>query len=383
MVNVLVRFGELTLKSDRSRRRFLRILIRNIRDALESEGIKNYRIENLWSRLIIRLENLDEIPDSLTRVFGIKSLSPIIEHEFSTLSELVSIGESVFKEYVKGKTFAVRARRTGNHGFTSMDIAKELGARLYSYSNGVDLKNPDVEVFVEVRGNKAFFFMKSIECYGGLPIGTEGRVISLISGGLDSPVASWYMLKRGAEVHYLFLNLDGEEYLEKLLSVVKVLSRKWSYGYQPILYAIPGERIVEEVFKTREDYWNVILKRILYRLAEKMAYEFNAESIITGESLGQVSSQTLRNLLVSQEAVKIPINRPLFGMDKEEIISVARKIGTYDYSIQVKEYCALVPEKPVLRASLKVVHKEEEKIDFKVVDKAYEERRIYNLRALS
>jgi thiamine biosynthesis protein ThiI len=195
-------------------------------------------------------------------------------------------------------------------------------------------------------------------------------------------VASWYALKRGAEVYYLFLNLDGEEYLKNVLDVARVLADNWSYGYRPMMYVVPGKDIVIEILTTREDYWNVLLKRILYRLGEMLAKEVRADSLITGESLGQVSSQTLKNLRVSQEAVEIPVNRPLFGMDKEEIIRVAREIGTYDYSAKVWEYCALVPEKPTLNASLKVVLEEEAKMDMGIIQRAYSEKEVIDLRSL-
>ena len=189
-------------------------------------------------------------------------------------------------------------------------------------------------------------------------------------------------LRRGAKVHYLFLNLGGDEYLNSMLPVATVLARFWSYGYEPIMYVVPGREIVMEIMKCREDYWNIILKRIMYRLAEWMALEFGADTIITGESLGQVASQTMRNLLVSQEAIKVPVNRPLFGLDKQDIIDMAREIGTYEYSSKVKEYCALVPRKPILKASLDVVKREEEKMNMDVVAEAYKNKKVINLREL-
>ena len=379
-MDIVIRLGEITLKSSRSRRRFLKILFYNIKDALASEGIKNYKLFNLWSRILVKLPGVDEVPLALKRVFGITSLSPVYIYSFNTYNDILDKGEESFKDIVKDKVFAVRVRRIGSHSFRSIDVARDLGSRLYNYSKGVDLKNPEVEVFVEIRDEKCFFYTDIIGCYGGLPIRSEGKIISLFSGGFDSAIASWFALKRGAEVHYLFLNLDGEEYLNKSFKVVKVLADKWSYGYNPKFHVIPGKDIVSEIYVTREDYWNVILKRILYRLGEWLASEINADSLITGESLGQVSSQTIKNLRVSQQAINIPINRPLFGFDKEEIIRYAREIGTYEFSSLVKEYCALVPQKPILNASLKTVLEEEKKINFDVINKAYENRKTILLR---
>ncbi len=377
----MVRLGELTLKSDRSRRRFLRALIRNIGDALESEGYSDYNIRNMWSRVLIDVDT-DEVPMVLKRVFGIISFSPVIHSTYVSLDSIVEDGYKIFREMVAGRKFAVRVKRAGSHGFRSMDVARELGKRLLPVSSGVDLDNPDVEVYVEIRDKDVFYFNEVIEGYGGLPIGTEGVAVSLLSGGFDSAVASWMTLRRGAEVHYLFLNLAGEDYLSDVLKVAGVLAKRWSYGYEPVMYAVPGREIVMEIMRTREDYWNVLLKRVMYRLAERMANEIGAETVITGESLGQVASQTMRNLMVSQEAVGIPINRPLFGMDKQDIIDLAREIGTYEYSAKVKEYCALVPRRPVLRASLDVVLREESKMNMEVIDDAYENKKVINLRQI-
>lgn len=376
---ILVRFGELTLKSDKSRRRFLNRLISNIRDALKTVGVK-FKIENLWSRLIIEVDDLDKAIDVLKRVFGIHSLAIVYEYYFDGFKDIILKGVEIFKDRVSGKTFAVRARRVGIHNFTSLDIARELGAELYKFSRGVDLKNPEVEVRLEVRYDRVFYYDKLVPAYGGLPIGTQGVAVALVSGGFDSVVAAWYTLKRGAEVHYVFCNLDGEGYKRDVIEVIKIIADNWSFGYMPKLYVFDFTTVVDEIRKTRMDYWNVILKRMMYRVAEYIAEKLGAETIITGESLGQVSSQTLTNLLVSQDIVTIPINRPLFGFDKEEIMKIAREIGTYDYSAKIQEYCAVVPEKPILRASKKIVESEEAKIDFTLIDDSLKKFEVINLR---
>ncbi len=377
---ILVRFGELTLKSDRSRRRFLSRLINNIQDALNN-GKLNYKIENLWSRLLIEVDDIPRAVDILRRVFGIHSIAVVYEYYYDGFRDLIQKGVELYKDRVLGKTFAVRARRVGIHNFTSMDIARELGAELYKYSRGVDLKNPEVVVKLEVRYDRVFYYDILVNAYGGLPIGTQGVAVALVSGGFDSAIAAWYTLKRGAIVHYIFCNLDGEGYKMDVINVVKVLADNWSYGYKPKLYIIDFTKVVDEIKKTRMDYWNVILKRMMYRAAENFAKKLKAETIITGESLGQVSSQTLTNLMISQEVVSIPINRPLFGFDKEEIMNVARDIGTYDYSAKVQEYCAIIPKRPILRASRKVVESEEKKIDFSVLEKALANVEVIDLRS--
>ncbi|PCN50774.1 tRNA 4-thiouridine(8) synthase ThiI [Candidatus Geothermarchaeota archaeon ex4572_27] len=275
-LKILVRFGELTLKSDRSRRRFLRRLIQNIRDALNTLGYK-YEIENLWSRLLIDVYgDINDAVEALRRVFGIHSLAIVSDRYFDGLDDLVRLGVEEFKDAVRGRSFAVRVKRVGRHNFTSMDVARLLGSELLKYADRVDLTSPDVEVRLEIRDDRVFFYHGLVKAYGGLPIGTEGVAVALVSGGFDSAVAAWYALKRGAIVHYVFCNLDGEGYKMDVIKVLKVLSDK----------------------------------RMMYRAAERIAKKLRAGTIITGESLGQVSSQTMKNLFVSQRAVEMPINRP-------------------------------------------------------------------------
>lgn len=382
-MDIMLRLGELTLKSNRSRRRFLRRLINNVRDALDSNGFR-YAIENLWSRIIVRVLGGDEKRafDILRRVFGIHSLALIEIEEFRELGDIVKYGEELYRDVLRGRTFAIRARRTGRHAFRSMDIARDLGAALKKYSAGVDLSNPDITIYVEVRNRRVFFYTDIVDAYGGLPIGTEGRAVALVSGGFDSAVAAWYALRRGAEVHYVFCNLDGEAYKRDALRVIKVLADNWSYGYRPKVHIIDFDDVLREIRRTREDYWNILLKRMMYRAAEAVAEEIGADTIITGESLGQVSSQTMRNLRVSQLAIDLPVNRPLFGMDKEDIINISREIGTYNYSSKVQEYCAIVPEKPVLKASPETASEEEGKLDMEVLYRAIEDREVINIRGV-
>ena len=277
----------------------------------------------------------------------------------------------------------MRARRSGTHPFSSIDIERKLGAKLVSYGK-VDLTNPDVTAYVEVRGQMAYFFIDVIRGAGGLPIGSEGRLVVLISGGFDSAVAAWSMLKRGATLDYIFCNLGGCVHEAGVLKVVKILSDNWSYGSRPRIYIVDFREILREMQeKTPVEYWNVILKRLMYRVADTIARETNTEGIVTGEAVGQVSSQTLRNLRVAEVVTEFPLFRPLLSFDKSEIIQKSREIGTHDVSATVKEYCAVVPEHPVTKASLKKIEQAEKDIDFSKLDEAIGNRRVIDLRALS
>ncbi len=377
---IIVRLGEITVKGRKTRDRFERILINNIRDALREKGISG-EVRREWGRIYVYANK--EAIDALRRVFGIKSLSLAYEAEFKTFEELIDLGENFFREKIRGKIFAVDARRVGQHDFTSMDIERELGARLKIYSTGVNLESPEVTAFVEVRFNRAYFFTEMIPAYGGLPIGCEGRVICLFSGGFDSAVAAWYMLKRGTKVHYLLCNLGGEAYKLATLAVARVLATKWSYGYRPKMYIVDFSKILREIReKTKSSLLNVILKRFMYRAAEKIAGRINAEAIVTGESLGQVASQTLRNLYVSSKATKIQVFRPLIGFDKDEIIELSREIGTYSLSSLVKEYCGSFAEHPETHADLHEVEEEESKIDMGILDDTIEKAEVIDLKSL-
>ena len=382
-MDILIRLGELTLKSRRSRRRFMNRLIDNIRDALTSNGYKEYEIVNMWSRILVKVDGDDKIFNVLRRVFGIVGFMEVVTRDFDDLNDIVSMGVEIYRDIIRNKVFAVKAKREGKHSFRSIDVNRELGKALTPYAKGVDLKNPDIWVKLEIRGNKVFYYLREFKAYGGLPIGTDGRIISLVSGGFDSAVASWYALKRGAEVHYFHAQLASEEYLKKVLRVVSVLAKNWSYGYRPKMYVADYRPLAAMIRdRIRRDYRIVILKRFMYRGGEYIADLLKADSLVTGEVLGQVSSQTLRNLKVSQEAIKIPVNRPLFGLDKDDIMKIAMEIGTYESSKEVEEVCALVERFPVLRASSKVVEEEESKLDFRVFEESLDNIRVYDLRDL-
>jgi thiamine biosynthesis protein ThiI len=378
---LIVRLGEITIKGERSRDRFEKKLVANMKEALRLHGLQG-EVRRGYGRIYVYSSS--EAIEVLRRIFGITSISNAVEFEFETLEEIVETAYHMFCDKVKGKTFAVRARRTGSHTFTSMDVAREVGARLYPCSRGVDLENPELTVHVEIRGDKAYLFTDVVRAYGGLPVGTEGRVVALVSGGFDSIVAAWFMLKRGAEVHYVFCNMAGELTEKLVASVAKILVDNWSYGYSPKLYVADFKPLLKELRgKVDPGLMGVLLKRYMYRTAEYIARKINALGIVTGESLGQVSSQTLENLYSSSVAASIPIYRPLIGMDKEEIISIAREIGTYEASARVKEICGVYSVHPRTRSRLEEVVREEEKVDKTVFDKVLSSIREIDLRIFS
>lgn len=379
--------GDFYTKSRGTRLQFQRRLATNIRDAMATHGMR-YRLERTWSRFYLRTPDA-AAPEVLARVFGVQSVSEVEHRPWKSLEDVVAQGVEVFAEGVQGRSFAVRASRRGQGrddiGFRSQAVEIALGrALLEAGARRVDLGAPEVTAHVELEPESAHFFVEKVPGRGGLPVGVEGRAIALVSGGFDSAVASWLMLKRGVQLDYVFCNLGGTSHRLGALKVIQVLAERWSYGYQPRLHEVDLRPLAEELqAKTRPRNWQVLLKRLMLRAGETVARRARRTGLVTGDAMGQVSSQTLQNLaVVSQAATAMPILRPLLGYNKEEILVLARQIGVYDLAAAVGEYCALVSRRPATRAPLQEILAEEETLDPGLLKELIAARRTYELRRL-
>lgn len=377
----LVRIApEVATKARRTRQRFLRRLADNIRDALTSAGMET-RIDSRWSRLLVTASDRSA-PQRIASVFGVSSVSEVEARLPADLDEIVRVGASLYRERVRGRAYAVTARREGRHPFSSRDIKVALGAALNTVGT-VDLDRPEVTVSVEVRDGEAFLYSGRVNGVGGLPLGVQGKAVCLLSGGFDSAVAAWRMLKRGLSLEYVFCNVAGDAYERSVLTVAKILADAWSYGDAPNVHVVDFAKPVAELRRSVQPrYWQVVLKRLMYRAAQGVAKEIGAEAIVTGESLGQVSSQTLGNLHAIDGVAELPVFRPLVGFDKSEIIAQAERIGTAAISAHIREYCAILPDRPVTHASPRAAESEESQIDLSVVAQAVAERKVIDLRSL-
>jgi thiamine biosynthesis protein ThiI len=366
--------GEIGTKSARTRRRFLRTLARNVRAALSRAGVRG-RIEPRWSRLFVRTTEPDRARAALRGVFGLHSIADVRVLRFRELDDLVASAAEVFRERVAGRTFAVRARRAGEHPFRSPDVARALGTALLADSAGVDLGDPEVEVSLEIGQGEAYAILDSTPGAGGLPVGTGGRVVALFSGGFDSPVAAWMTMRRGATLDLLVYDLGECGEVDGALAVARELADRWAPGIEPRAHVI-GFAAVVAALKARIEprLRQVLLKRAMYRAGTLVAGELEADALVTGEALGQVSTQTLRNLAVSEEAAGVPVLRPLIGMDKEEIIRRARAIGTHDASERVIEHCSIATGRVETAASLREVLTAEGHVDEGFLRAAVERR---------
>jgi len=382
---VLLRFsGEISTKGRATRHQFVRRLIHNLRDAISSQGITP-RVRLSHNRIFVELPAHAEI-DALSRVFGVQSLSVVEAVVPAEIGRVVAVAEPLFRERVRGRRFAVRARRVGNSaktGLSPREVERELGTALLPSAQGVDLGNPDLTVYVELIDGSAYVLRDKTAAHAGLPLGVEGNALVLMSGGFDSAVAAWQILRRGVFVDYVFCNLGGDTHRLGVLRVAKQLAEQWHYGDRPRLHCVDFGPLVDELReRTQKRYWQVLLKRLMLRAAERVAIERRAAALVTGDSVGQVSSQTLQNLAVISSATRLMILRPLIGTNKEEIVRHTEQIGTFELSKVVGEYCDLVPRRPATAAVADVVEREEGLVDLSILERAVAGRTIFDLRGL-
>jgi thiamine biosynthesis protein ThiI len=355
--------GDFYTKARKTRVRFFKRLVSNLEAALKLHGIP-YRLEPTWSRLY--LETPEEGAAEVTsRVFGVQSVSEVERRPWERLEGVVATGVEIFGPAVQGRSFAVRASRRGERdriGFDSTRVESALGRALLDAGAGrVNLSEPQITAHVELEPGLAHFFFDKVPGHGGLPIGVEGRAVALVSGGFDSAVASWLMLKRGVQLDYVFCNLGGAAHRLGVLKVMKRIAERWSYGTSPRLHEVDLSPLVPELrAKVRPTNWQIVLKRLILRAGAAVAHRGGRLGVVTGDAIGQVSSQTLQNLaVISQASPAVPVLRPLLGFNKEEIMDLARRIGIYELSAAVAEYCDLMPVKPATRATLRDVLRDE------------------------
>lgn len=363
---ILLRFGELYLKGN-NRNVFESILIKNIKEMLKGE---EFKFETTFGRYIISNYPIDRenvIIEKLQRVFGLYSLSPSVEVN-STLDD---IKNEVSNIKLSNKSFKVFVKRADKEfPLSSMELAKELGGVILERNSNstVDLYNPDVEIHIDIRLNKkSYIFYKTIKCQGGLPLGSAGKGLLLLSGGIDSPVAGYLVAKRGLKIealHFHSYPYTSELAKQKVIDLAKILS---GYVGEMKLHIVSFTKVQEEIHKhCAPEYMITIMRRIMMRVAEKICNENNLGAIITGESLGQVASQTMQSMTTTENVLKVkPVFRPCITMDKEEIIEIAHKINSFDTSILPYEDCCTVflPKNPVIKPTLEKCEYEESKID--------------------
>lgn len=339
---ILLKYGEIGLKGNSVRRYFEKRYVWAIRSALKRNKLLDWSIQNHGARYVVYTAQIDETVEVLKRVPGIQSLMPGIQFHFEDLEDFYEKIYEYASPLLKGKTFRVRARKGSPFDIGTQQLEAKIGSVLYDSSGGVNLTKPDVAISVELREHDGFVYLNSEPCLGGMPPKSSGHVLSLFSGGIDSPVSAFQMLKRGCMVDFLYIHLLGDKSINKVLQVYNFLINQYAFGYHPRLFVVQGQGLVDKIIKDVPDNLRQLaLKTVFYKLSEKVALKNHHITLVTGEALAQKSTQTLQSLAVLDQQVTIPILRPLIGMDKLEIIDIARKIGTLKASERVKEYCQL------------------------------------------
>ncbi|MEM4869330.1 MAG: THUMP domain-containing protein [Desulfurococcaceae archaeon] len=376
--------GELPLRSSRTRPRFYRKLVENIRDALARSGIQVLNVEIENAKIVLSTDK--DALNTLAQVFGVYRVGRVLSYEFRDLVDLAHWIAENARDMVAGRKFAVRVKRSGVHSFTSVDVAREAGSLLKPYSAGVDLENPDVVVEVEVRGSRAYLYRESTRGPRGLPTGVQGSALVLFSGGFDSPVAAWLTAKRGVYVDFLHFIMGSTQSSYYAYLVARELSWRWLHGYRPLFILVDFRDVVSEVVKKVDrTYRQVVLRALMYSAGLKIAENRGYSALVTGESIGQASSQTLVNIASIEAVVKPskPILRPLLGYDKEEIVEFSRRIGLYDFSSKVAEMCAVAPTRATTRASPEEISEQLSRVDSSLIDRAVSSMRVVDVLSTS
>jgi len=380
---IVLRYGEIYLKG-KNRSFFENRLIKNIKDKLKGIPCRLNFYRSRYEVCEFSTSDKNKIVNLLKTVFGLHSLSVA----FKTATDIESITNAAKKFIKEGKTFKIKAHRGDKtYPMTSVEIGREVGARiLQSLNCEVDLNYPEIVINVDVReSGAAYVYGEVIKCAGGMPVGTAGRGLLLLSGGIDSPVAGYMMLKRGLELtalHFHSYPYTSELAKQKVITLAKKLT---AYGGKINLITVSTTAIQEKIHQNCNDsYMITLLRRTMMKIALQIANEYNAGCIVNGESLAQVASQTLQGITVSNEAVGgFPVFRPLIGMDKEEIIEISKKIDTYDTSILPYEDCCTVflPDSPATKPTIDRAKGEETKIEDldELIAKAISEREIITI----
>ena len=370
-------FPEIIIKSRSLRKNMTMRLCNNIRNSCRDIDVK-LRVRNLWDKLEVNVEDCTEqqqtlIIERLTCIPGIDKIEVVSRHDFEALEDL---GELVVKfnaDLIKGKTFVVRAKRSGYHPFKSFQAEQFLGGCLLRAvdDTSVDLHTPDITVRLTIKDQSVDLIEQQYSGIGGFPLGTQGHVLSLLSGGFDSGVASYLTMKRGYCTHFCFFNLGGATHEVGVKQVADYLWRKYSYSHRVKFVTVPFEDVVEEILtKVHHSQMGVILKRMMIRAANQVADRVKAQALVTGESLAQVSSQTLPNLSIIDEIAEHLVIRPLIVMDKLDIIRTAAAIGTEDFAKHMPEYCGVISDRPTSHAKEPRILEEEANFDMTVLDTA-------------
>ncbi|NVK42278.1 MAG: tRNA 4-thiouridine(8) synthase ThiI [Oceanospirillaceae bacterium] len=377
-------FPEITIKSRPVRKRLIQRLSTNLDVMLRrvDDGIK---VKSTWDRIDVHCSDnalRDEVVSVLSRTPGIQAFLEVREFPLVDFHDAYERAQDAYADVIRGKTFKVRVKRSGTHDFTSVDMERYVGGGLNQHTEaaGVDVRNPDVYVDIEVQQDKLFIVTERHAGLGGFPLGTQEPVLSLISGGFDSVVASYMTMRRGCKTHFVFFNLGGHAHEIGVKQVALYLWQKYGSSARVKFITVPFEEVVGEILQSvHHSHMGVILKRMMLRAGERIADFMKIDALVTGESVAQVSSQTLPNLAIIDRVTEKLVIRPLITMDKQEIVDLSKHIGTFDFAKNMPEYCGVISDRPTTRAKLDRVLEEEGHFDYEVLEQALKQVQVISI----
>lgn len=376
-------FPEITIKSRPVRMKFIRQLAKNIRTVLRDLD-PDVVVNGVWDNLELETalsepKALQELTERLCCMPGIAHFLQVDEYPLGDFDAITAQCKQHFGDALPGKIFSVRCKRAGKHSFSSMDVEKYVGSQLRRQCNaaGISLKEPEIEVRMEIRDQRLFVIHSQHNGLGGYPLGSIEQTLVLMSGGFDSTVAAYQMMRRGLMSHFCFFNLGGRAHELGVMEVAHFLWKKYGSSQRVLFISVPFEEVLGEILgKVDNSHMGVVLKRMMLRAATVMADRLEIGALVTGEAISQVSSQTLPNLSVIDCVTEKLVIRPLIASHKQDIIDLASEIGTADFAKHMPEYCGVISVNPKTHAKRNRVEYEEQQFDMAILERALERAKL-------
>lgn len=382
MIFIIRLFPEITIKSVSVRKRWSKKLEANLR-ILARRIDETASVVLDWDRLVLKTRGSDDNAEALISMLastpGIATFSQVHAYSYENMHDIYELAFKHWQGRLEGKTFCVRVKRSGKQDFTSIELERYVGGGLNQNtpSKGVKLKNPDETVLIEVKDDTCYIVERRLPGLGGFPLGTQEDVLSLVSGGFDSTVASYLFMRRGLKTHFCFFNLGGREHEVAVKEVAFYLWNTFGSSHRVKFISVPFEDVVAEILeKISPSNMGVVLKRMMLRAAEQVLERGKFSAMVTGEAISQVSSQTLPNLNAIDQVTDKLVLRPLIAMDKPEIIDIARSIGTEELLANIPEYCGVISVKPSANVNMSRLLGEENEFDMRLLDTAVSEAQV-------
>ncbi|WP_122761131.1 tRNA uracil 4-sulfurtransferase ThiI [Pseudomonas viridiflava] len=379
-------FPEITIKSPPVRKKFIRQLGKNIRTVLR-ELDADIVVGGVWDNLEVETRLTDPkvlqgMRDRLSCMPGIANFLQVAEYPLGDMDDVVAKCKLHYADLLPGTMFSVRCKRAGRHDFSSMDVEKYVGSqlRMQCGAAGIELKKPDLVVRMEIRDQRLFVVHDQHKGMGGYPLGALEQTLVLMSGGFDSTVAAYQIMRRGLMAHFCFFNLGGRAHELGVMEVAHFIWKKYGSSQRVLFVSVPFEEVLGEILqKVDNSHMGVVLKRMMLRAASAVADRLEIDVLVTGEAISQVASQTLPNLSLIDAATDKLVLRPLVATHKQDIVDLATEIGTADFARHMPEYCGVISVNPKTNAKRNRVEYEEQQFDMAILEQALERAKLVSI----